>query len=192
MNRKSAHKEIIFFSNQNEFRNWLKRNHKKATELIVGFYKVHTGKPSMTWSESVDQALCFGWIDGIRKSIDKDSYCIRFTPRNPSSNWSAINIKKAEELIKNGQMQQAGLSLYKNKKENKSQVYSYENKPVKLPDNYEKKFKANKRAWAFFKLQPPSYQKTIFYWILSAKQQTTQLSRLDRAIKESEQEKRVT
>lgn len=191
MKAKSVFKAIIFFSKQLEFRNWLTRHHKEETELVVGFYKVDTGKPSMTWSESVDQALCFGWIDGVRKSIDKDSYCIRFTPRNPSSNWSAVNIKKAEGLIEKGQMQQAGLTLYKKRKKDKSQRYSYENKPVKLPNNYEKKFKANRKAWAFFKLQTPSYQKTIFFWILSARQQTTQLSRLDTVIKESEQEKRM-
>jgi uncharacterized protein YdeI (YjbR/CyaY-like superfamily) len=181
----------IFFSNQFEFRSWLNEYHKKETELIVGFYKKRTGKPSMTWSESVDEALCFGWIDGIRKTIDKESYSIRFTPRNPSSNWSAVNIKKAEALIKNGLMQPAGLSLYRNRVEDKSRLYSYENKPVKLPEDYEKKFKANSRAWNFFAAQSPSYQKTIFFWILSAKQQATQLSRLDKAIKESEQQKRI-
>lgn len=183
--------KATFFPNQLEFRNWLKKNHKKETELVAGFHKVKTGKPSMTWSESVDQALCFGWIDGIRRTIDKDSYCIRFTPRNLSSNWSAVNIKKAEELIRNGLMQPAGLTLYKNRKEDKSKIYSYENKPGKLPDNYEKTFKLHKEAWHFFKSQAPSYQKTIFYWIMSAKQQATQLSRLDRVIKESEQQKRL-
>lgn len=180
-----------FFTDQLEFRNWLKKNHKKETAIIVGFYKKSTGKPSMIWSESVDQAICFGWIDGIRKTIDKDSYSIRFTPRNPSSNWSAVNIKKAEELIKKGLMQPAGLVLYKNRKEDKAKLYSYENKPTQLPEDYEKKFKENKKAWEFFTSQSPSYQKTIFYYILSAKQPATQLSRLDKVIKESEQQKRL-
>lgn len=181
----------VFFAKQADFREWLEKNHKTETELIVGFYKVASGKPSMSWSESVDQAICFGWIDGIRRSIDKDSYSIRFTPRNPSSNWSAVNIKKAEEHIKKGLMHEAGLALFKNRKEDKSKKYSYENKPEKLPEPYEAKFKANKAAWEFFKSQAPSYQKTIFYWILSAKQETTQLSRLEKVIKVSEQQKRL-
>jgi uncharacterized protein YdeI (YjbR/CyaY-like superfamily) len=183
--------KIVFFSNPVEFRNWLKQHHKDEKELIVGFHKVGTGKPSMTWSESVDQALCFGWIDGIRKSVNKDSYCIRFTPRKPKSNWSAVNIKKAEELIKKGLMQPAGMTLYKNRNEDKYKVYSYENKPTKLPDNYEKRFKANKKGWEFFKSQAPSYQRTIYYWILSAKKQETQLSRLKKVIRDSEQQKRI-
>ncbi len=191
MKGKTISKTITFFSNQREFRDWLKRNHRKETEIIVGFYKVGTGKPSMTWPESVDQALCFGWIDGIRKSIDEESYCIRFTPRNPSSNWSAVNIKKAEELIKKGLMEPAGLALYKNRKADKSGKYSYENKPAKLPAGYEKRFKANKEAWRFFTSQAPSYQKSVFYWILSAKRQATQISRLEKVIKESERQKRL-
>lgn len=181
-----------FFPTPLDFRKWLEKNYKTETELIVGFYKVNSGKPSMNWSESVDQALCFGWIDGIRRSIDKESYSIRFTPRNPSSNWSAVNIKKAEELIDKGLMQDVGLALYKNRKEDKSKKYSYENKPDKLPEHYEKIFKTNKEAWEFFISQAPSYQKTIFYWILSAKQQTTQQSRLEKVIKESEQQKRLS
>jgi len=192
MKGKINFKNITFFSDQREFRDWLKRNHRKENEIFVGFFKVGTGKPSMTWSESVDQALCFGWIDGIRKSIDHESYCIRFTPRNPSSNWSAVNIKKAEELIKNGLMQPAGLDLYKNRKVDNSRKYSYENKPAGLPAGYEKRFKENKEAWRFFQSQAPSYRKSVFYWILSAKRETTQISRLEKVIKESERQKRLT
>jgi uncharacterized protein YdeI (YjbR/CyaY-like superfamily) len=185
-------KTIVFFSNQREFRDWLKRNHGKETEIFVGFYKVGSGKPSMTWPESVDQALCYGWIDGIRKSIDNESYCIRFTPRNPLSNWSAVNIKKAEELIKKGLMEPAGLTLYKNRKTDNTGKYSYENKPKRLPAGYEKRFKENKEAWRFFKSQAPSYRKSVFYWILSAKRQTTQISRLEKVIKASEHQKRLS
>jgi uncharacterized protein YdeI (YjbR/CyaY-like superfamily) len=116
-----------FFAKQSEFRKWLDKNHKKETELLVGFYKINSGKPSMTWSQSVDEALCFGWIDGVRKSIDKDSYQIRFTQRKPTSIWSAVNIKKIEELTKQGLMQPAGLVSFENRKENKSKIYSYEN-----------------------------------------------------------------
>ena len=116
----------IFFATQSDFRKWLTKNHRKATELFVGFYKVDSGKPSMTWSQSVDQAICFGWIDGVRKSINKDSYFISFTPRKPTSIWSAVNIKKVEELTKKGLMQPAGLASFKLKKEHKSKIYAYE------------------------------------------------------------------
>jgi uncharacterized protein YdeI (YjbR/CyaY-like superfamily) len=181
----------IFFKKQSEFRKWLEKNHKNKTELLVGFYKVDSGKQSMTWSQSVDEALCFGWIDGIRKSIDKNNYCIRFTPRKPTSNWSAVNIKKVEVLTKQGLMQSSGLASFENRKEDKSKIYSYENKPEKLSDDFERKFKTNKRAWEFFKLQGPSYQKTAFYWVMSAKQETTRVSRLDKLINGSEAEKKL-
>ncbi len=118
----------IFFNNQNEFRNWLEKNHQRETELWVGYYKVGTGKPSLTWSQSVDQALCFGWIDGIRQSIDEESYCIRFTPRKKTSIWSAINIAKVEELSRQGLMQPAGLEAFKYCKEANSRVYSFESR----------------------------------------------------------------
>jgi uncharacterized protein YdeI (YjbR/CyaY-like superfamily) len=180
-----------FFKNQSEFRKWLEKNHNKKTELMVGFYRVDSGKKSITWSQSVDEALCFGWIDGIRKPIDKDSYCIRFTPRKSKSNWSAVNIKKVEVLTKQGLMNSAGLASFENKKENKSEIYSYENKPEKLPDELERKFQTNKKAWEFFKRQSPSYQKTVFYWIMSAKQEATRVKRLERLIKESETEKKL-
>ena len=148
---------------------------------------MNSGRPSITWSQSVDEALCFGWIDSVRRSIDGESYCIRFTPRNPKSIWSAVNIKKAEELIERGLMQKEGLELYKNRKIDNSRLYSYENKPQKLPPEFEKKFKANKTAWIFFSKQPSSYKRTIYFWILSAKQETTQLSRLEKVMTESEQ-----
>lgn len=174
-----------FFKTPQDFRKWLQKNHQEATELVVGYYKTKTGKPSMTWSDSVDQALCFGWIDGIRKSIDEESYCIRFTPRKPSSIWSAININKVEMLIKQGLMTAAGLAAYEKRKDHKSKIYAYENKPKELPEAYQTKFTKNKVAWAFFNKQSVSYQKTIFYWILSAKQETTQLSRLEKVIQAS-------
>ena len=181
---------IIFFPTQLDFRKWLEENHKKEKELIVGFYKVDSGKPSMTWSQSVDQALCFGWIDGIRKSIDKESYCIRFTPRRPTSIWSTVNINKVETLIKQGLMQPAGLEIYKQRKEEKSGIYSFENEAKKFSDNFEKRFKANSEAWNFFISQAKSYQKTAIHWIMSAKQEKTQISRLEKVIIESEKQKR--
>lgn len=180
----------VFFAKQSDFRKWLMKNHKKATEIIVGFYKVGTGIPSITWPQSVDEAICFGWIDGIRRSIDKDSYCIRFTPRRPSSIWSAVNIKKAEELINKGQMRPEGLFLFQNRKEDKIREYSYENKPEKLSDFLETKFTENRKAWLFFKSQAPSWQKTMIYWVMSAKQEATRISRLDKLMMACEQQKR--
>ncbi len=183
---------VTFFKAQDDFRKWLESCHEKETELLVGFYKVGSGKPSMNWSQSVDQALCFGWIDGVRKSIDKESYCIRFTPRRTTSNWSAINIRKIEVLTKAGLMKPAGLKAFGLRKENKSEIYSYENDTALLDANYELQFRENKIAWDFFGKQAPSYRKAILRWIMSAVQEKTRQSRLEKAIKASEQQKRVT
>ena len=180
----------IFFANQYEFRVWLRQNHKKEKEIFVGYYKVASGKPSMTWSQSVDEAISYGWIDGVRKSIDKERYMIRFTPRNPNSIWSTLNIKKAEELIRLKLMQNEGLELFENRKVEKSSVYSYENKPETLPPEFEYLFKENIKSWEFFSKQSTSYKRTIYFWILSAKQESTRLSRLNKIINLSEQNKR--
>ncbi|UMQ41402.1 YdeI/OmpD-associated family protein [Chryseobacterium sp. Y16C] len=180
-----------FFPTPQDFRNWLEKNHQNEKELLVGFYKVATKKPSMTWSESVDQALCFGWIDGVRKSIDEESYSIRFTPRKPTSIWSAINIKKIEDLTKAGLMTPQGLKAFELRKPERSAIYSHEKELASLYPDYEKQFKANKKAWEFFNNQAPSYQKVMLHWITSAKQEKTRLSRLEKAIRESELGKRV-
>lgn len=176
---------MIFFETQDQFRSWLEQHHEKQAELIVGYYKVGTGKPSMTWSQSVDQALCFGWIDGVRRSIDEERYCIRFTPRRSKSNWSAINIKKVEELTKAGLMMPAGLKIFNEWKNKKSANYSYENEILKLDPDYEKQFNDDKAAWEFFTKQAPSYKKAIINWIMSAKQEKNRQQRLDKAIKAS-------
>jgi uncharacterized protein YdeI (YjbR/CyaY-like superfamily) len=181
----------IFFSNQNEFRNWLEQNHQSETEMWAGYYKVTTGNPSMTWSESVDQALCFGWIDGIRKKIDDESYCIRFTPRKPGSNWSKINIAKVEELTGKGLMQPAGIEAFNKRKENNSGIYSFENEIKDLPEEYAEIFKKYKEAWEFYASQPPSYLRTMTHWILSAKLEETKIKRLEKLISVSENRKRI-
>ena len=175
-----------FFPKPSDFRKWLQKNHKKEKELLVGFYKVDSGKKNMTWSESVDEALCFGWIDGVRKSIDKDSYQIRFTPRKPTSNWSAVNIQKVENLTKLGLMQPAGLASFENRKENKSRIYSYEKEPADFSPEIKKQFKANKKAWDFFQSLAPSYRKLSINWVMSAKQESTKLKRLHELIKVSQ------
>ena len=181
----------VFFSTQSDFRSWLTENHDKATELFVGYYKVGSGKQSMTWSESVDQALCFGWIDGVRQSIGKDSYFIRFTPRNPKSIWSAINIKKVETLTLQCLMMPAGLAAFNLREERNSKIYTYENEEVILPEIYEISFKSNDTAWSWFQSMPKWYRKTSIRWVMSAKQQSTREKRLAELIRDCEAEKKM-
>jgi uncharacterized protein YdeI (YjbR/CyaY-like superfamily) len=174
-----------FFTKQYDFRKWLEKNHKIKIEILVGFYKVNSGKQSMTWSQSVDEALCFGWIDGVRKSLDKDSYQIRFTPRKLTSIWSAVNIQKIRTLTKLGLMQTAGLEIFANRKDNESQIYSDENAEVKFSFELEKQFISNKIAWEYFQSLALSYRKYSTYWVMSAKQETTKLKRLNELIADS-------
>lgn len=188
----STKEAATFFKTQDDFREWLEINHEKETELIVGFYKVGSGKPSMNWSQSVDQALCFGWIDSVRRSIDDESYCIRFTPRKSTSNWSAINLKKIEELTKAGLMKPAGLKALSLKRDMKTEIFSYENEPAILDSNYEKQFREDKIAWDFFMKQAPSYRKAVLRWIMSAAQEKTRQSRLEKTINECAQQKRLS
>ena len=172
-----------FFAHQEDFRTWLEENHEKEKELIVGFYKVDSGKPSLTWSESVDQALCYGWIDGIRRSIDNESYCIRFTPRRTTSIWSAVNIKKMEVMIPQGLVMSAGLKAYEKLKGHKSKVYAYEQEQdAVFTTEIESVFAQNVAAWEFFRKQPPYYKKLMTRWVVSAKQKATQDSRLEKLI----------
>ena len=180
-------KQLIptFFVTQSDFRKWLQKNHKNKTELIVGFYKVDSGKPSMTWSQSVDEALCFGWIDGVRKSINKESYQIRFTQRKPTSIWSAVNIKKVEELTKQGLMQPAGLASFEKRLETKSKIYSYEEDEAELSQDFKKQFKADKKAWDYFQALAPSYKKVSIHWVMRAKQEATRVKRLTKLIADS-------
>jgi uncharacterized protein YdeI (YjbR/CyaY-like superfamily) len=180
--------EPTFFPNQSEFRLWLEKNHAIEPELLVGFYKVESSKPSMTWSQSVDEALCFGWIDGVRKSIDNESYQIRFTQRKKTSIWSAVNIQKIEMLTKQGLMQRAGLASFLNRKEEKSKIYSYEKEEVKFSPELEMLFKANIKAWDYFQLLASSYKKPSTNWVMSAKQEATQIKRLVELIADSEAE----
>ena len=175
-----------FFKTQFEFRKWLEKNHKGETELLVGFYKVSTDKISMTWSESVDQALCFGWIDGVRKSIDNESYSIRFTPRKRTSIWSAVNIAKVENLTTQGLMKKEGLDIYKHRRESELNGYASKNEGVKLSADFEKLFKENKIAWDYFQTLAPTYRKPSLNWVMSAKQETTKIKRLNELIADSE------
>ncbi len=180
-----------FFRTPSEFREWLVRHHATADEVLVGYYKKDSGKPSITWPESVDQALCFGWIDGIRKGIDDISYTVRFTPRKPGSIWSSVNINRAQVLIEQEQMQPAGLKAYEARRENKSGIYSYEQRSVELEEPYNRLLKKNKAAWRFFQAQPASYRKAVSWWIISAKKEETRLKRLEKLTAFSAQGQRL-
>ncbi len=180
-----------FFKTPSDLRKWFEVHHASTPELWVGYYKKDSGKPSINWPESVDEALCFGWIDGVRKSVDDISYKIRFSPRKPRSIWSAVNIKCAQELMEQGRMQPAGLRAFQARTENRSGIYSYEQRSPELPDRYGKKLKKNPAAWKFFQAQPPSYRKAANWYVLSAKKEETRLKRLEQLIAHSEAGRRI-
>jgi uncharacterized protein YdeI (YjbR/CyaY-like superfamily) len=168
-----------FFPTPSAWRAWLERHHADTGELWVGLYKRESGRPSITWPEAVDGALCFGWIDGIRKSIDDISYKIRFTPRKPRSVWSAINVRRATVLSAEGQMHPAGLFAFQKRDGKNSEIYSYEQRNnAKLPPAYEKELHAHPSAWKFFRAQPPGYQRLCSWWVISAKKEETRSKRL--------------
>jgi uncharacterized protein YdeI (YjbR/CyaY-like superfamily) len=160
---------VWFFSTPAKLRDWFNRHHATERELWVGFHKRATAKPTVTWSESVDEALCVGWIDGIRKRIDGSAYKIRFTPRKPTSIWSRINMDKVAELKKQGRMRPAGLAAFRARRPNKVGIYSYEQRAPQLDEPYSGMLRKNRAAWMFFEAQPPSYRKMIAWWIHSAK-----------------------
>jgi uncharacterized protein YdeI (YjbR/CyaY-like superfamily) len=181
-----------FFPTPADWRAWLAANHDKESELLVGFYKKDTDKPSITWPESVDQALCFGWIDGIRKSLDAESYTIRFTPRKPSSNWSGVNIKRFGELSEQGLVYPAGQAAFAKRKDETSRIYSYEQRDkIELDEAFVQQLKSNPKAYEFFEAQAASYQKTIRHWIMSAKRPETQQKRLETLIEDSANGRRI-
>jgi uncharacterized protein YdeI (YjbR/CyaY-like superfamily) len=178
--------EPVFFAAPSEFRSWLEENHERAGELLVGFHKKATGKPTMTWPESVDEALCFGWIDGVRRSLGPNAYTIRFTPRKPRSTWSAVNIARARELIAEGRMRPAGLRVFEARSDERSAIYAYEQRQdAKLAPEDERELRADERAWEFFRAQPPSYRKTAIWWVVSAKRDETRRRRLRTLIEDS-------
>ena len=181
----------IFFKSLNELHKWFQKNHGKTSEVWIGFYKVNSGKKGISYKEAVDEALCFGWIDGIRKGLDKESYVNRFTPRKKSSNWSHVNIKRINELIEEGRVQPVGLAVFKERTKERSGLYSFEQNSHKLSPAFEKKFKVNKKAWNYFTSKAPWYQRTSIHWVMSAKQEATMLRRLDTLINDSENERTI-
>lgn len=174
-----------YFSSAAEFREWLAKNHEHATELLVGFHKAATGRPRMTWAESVDEALCVGWIDAIRRRVDDERYTIRFCPRKATGVWSAVNIRRVGELEKEGRMRPAGRAAFARRKENRSGIYSYEKRPDSLDEPYASVFRKQKTAWAYFEAQAPWYRRAATWYVLSAKREETRLKRLAILIEDS-------
>lgn len=182
----------VFFTAAAAWREWLAAHHVTAAELQVGFYKRDAGRPSITYQEALDEALCYGWIDGVRKGLDEASYTIRFTPRKPRSNWSAVNIRRVEELLRLGRMQPPGIQAYEARDAERSRIYSYEQEQHALTEAFQQQFRANGAAWSFFQAQPPSYRKVASYWVMSAKQEATRLRRLAALIADSAEGRRLT
>lgn len=192
MRGKDSNPGPVFFPTPAEFRAWLKENHASRQQLLVGFHKKDSGWPSITWPESVHQALCFGWIDGVRRSLGDTSYSIRFTPRRPGSTWSAVNIARIKELMAAGLMHAAGLKAFEARRDDRSAIYSYEQRRAAQFDaSMERRFRAKKKAWQFFQRQPPGYRRLCTYFVMSAKQEQTRARRLARLIVDSEQGKRI-
>jgi uncharacterized protein YdeI (YjbR/CyaY-like superfamily) len=186
MSTSKNHQKSKFFATPALWRRWLSTNHARADELWVGYYKRGSGKPSITWPESVDEALCYGWIDGLRRSIDAESYAIRFTPRRRGSSWSSVNVRRVAALTKAGLMRPCGSRAFQARKADKTAVYSFEQrKAVKLPRADERRLRAEPAAWRFFKAQAPWYQRTAIWWVISAKREETRQRRLDTLIADS-------
>jgi uncharacterized protein YdeI (YjbR/CyaY-like superfamily) len=175
-----------FFATKAQFRSWLERHHADRRELLVGFYKKGSGRPSITWPESVDEALCFGWIDGVRRSLGEDAYTIRFTPRQARSTWSAVNVRRARELIEEGRMTPAGLAAFEARGDDRTAIYSYEQRrAATLGADQEQRFRAATEAWEWFQARPPSYRRAAIHWVTSAKRPETRERRLQTLIEDS-------
>jgi uncharacterized protein YdeI (YjbR/CyaY-like superfamily) len=182
----------VFFATREEFRAWLERHHASANELWLGVYKKASGRPSITWPEAVDEALCFGWIDGIRQSLDADSYANRFTPRKPTSNWSEKNTRRFHELEAQGRVRPAGRRAFEQRREGGAGSVTYEQRhAVRLDPASERRFRARKRAWAWFEAQPDGYKSMARYWVMSAKKQETRERRLATLIEDAANGRRI-
>lgn len=177
----------VWFDSAEEFYAWLELNHVSASEVFVGLYKANASVSNMTWSEAVDHALCFGWIDGVGRRIDDERRVIRFTPRRPGSNWSNINVAKVAEQEALGRMRPAGRAAFEARREDRTGVYSFESEPAVLTDEMEARFRSNQAAWDYFSDRAPWYQRTSLHWVMSAKQEATRQRRLDQLIENSAQ-----
>lgn len=183
--------EPVFFATPEDFRAWLAQHGEHERELLVGFYKRRSRRPSITWPESVDEALCFGWIDGVRRTVDAEAYTIRFTPRRRGSNWSAINVGRVEALTAEGRMTLRGLAAFEARADRKTGVYSFESGPQPLEPALEARFRESSVAWDFFEGQPPGYRRLAAFWVQSAKREETRLRRLDALIECSSRGERL-
>jgi uncharacterized protein YdeI (YjbR/CyaY-like superfamily) len=178
--------EPTFFATAAQFRAWLEEHHERASELLVGYHKKASGRPSITWPESVDQALCFGWIDGVRRSLGDEAYTIRFTPRKPRSNWSAVNVARMQELVAEGLVHPAGQAAFERRSDDRTAIYAYEQRRnAQLPEAYERRLRANAAAAEFFDSRPPWYRRTAIHWVISAKREATRERRLAELIEDS-------
>lgn len=180
-----------FFATPALFRAWLEKNHATATELEVGFHKKSSGKKSITYAEALDEALCFGWIDGVKRSLNETSYTQRFTPRRARSIWSLVNVKHVERLKKEGRMTPAGLAAYEQRDPKRTGIYAFENAPRELSEEHEKEFRKVKGAWEYFQTYPPYLKKTVSYWVTSAKKEETRAKRLQRLIESCAKGERI-
>lgn len=183
--------EPLYFATPAALRAWFRKHHAKASELLLGYWKVGSGQPSVTWPESVDEALCVGWIDGIRRRLDDARYTIRFTPRRPGSVWSQINVRRVGELIAEGRMRPEGLAVFEARGEKHQHGYSFSDRAEHFPPELEAAFRAHAAAWAFFEAQPPGYRRTAIHWVSSAKQEATQQKRLATLIEDSAASQRL-
>lgn len=179
------------FHSVNQVHDWFEKNHSTAEELHIKFFNVKSGKAGLRYGEALDEALCFGWIDGVRRNLDEESYVIRFTPRKKTSIWSNVNTQRMSELIKAGRVQESGLRAFNQRSEKRSGVYSFEQGKQELAPAYEKQFKSDKNAWKFFSSQAPWYQRTSIHWVMSAKQESTRLKRLAMLISDSAKGERI-
>ena len=188
----AASPEPVFFATPEALRAWFQANHETEDELIVGFHRTGTGVPSITWPQSVDEALCVGWIDGVRRRLDERRYTIRFTPRRPGSNWSAVNVARVEALTAEGRMQPAGLRAFQARSEAKTAVYSYEQRyDARLDEGMVREFRADAGAWAFFHAQPPGYRASATHWVMSAKREETRWRRFRTLVEDSRAGERI-
>jgi uncharacterized protein YdeI (YjbR/CyaY-like superfamily) len=188
----TAADDAEYFPSPETFRAWLERHHAEREELWVGFHRVSTGRPSLTWREAVDEALCFGWIDGVRKRVDETRHVIRFTPRRPRSIWSAVNIARVEALEAEGRMRDAGRAAFARRDDARSRIYSHERAEARLDATMERRFRQDAAAWAFWTAQPPGYRRTLSWWVISAKRPETQAKRLEALIRRSAAGQRVS
>ncbi|HEY0729268.1 MAG TPA: YdeI/OmpD-associated family protein [Pyrinomonadaceae bacterium] len=180
-----------FFATPEKFREWLEKNHASETELLVGFHKKGSGKKSITYAEALDEALCFGWIDGVKRSLNETSYTQRFTPRRARRIWSLVNVKHVERLKKEGRMHAAGVAAYEQRDPKRTGIYAFENAPRELSAEYEKQFRKVKGAWEYFQTYPPYLKKTVSFWVMSAKKEETRSARLQRLIESCARGERI-